>query len=208
MFLQTLPPVARQLLRQLGQIPLHPFYLAGGSAAALHLGHRVSVDLDFFTPQPQYDVQALAQQLQTIGHLTIQQQSQNTLIGQLRDVRISFFSYPYPLLTEPAILEKVQIAQLLDIALMKLIAISQRGTKRDFVDLYYICQHNYDLEELLQQTPAKYPSITYPSYHLLRALVYFADAEGDEPPQILVPFDWSQVKQFFEAQANRLIQAL
>ncbi len=209
MFVQTLPAAARQLLTQLGQIPLmHPFYLAGGSAAALHLGHRISVDLDFFTHQPQYEVDLLVQQLQAIGHLNVQQQNQNTLIGQLRDVRLSFFSYPYPLLTEPASWENVQIAQLLDIALMKLVAISQRGTKRDFVDLYFICQHGYDLAQLLQQTSQKYPSITYPSYHLLRALVYFADAEGDETPQMLVPFDWDQVKGFFQDRVKRLTRAL
>jgi hypothetical protein len=209
MFLNTLPADARQLLTRLGQQPpLRPFYLAGGSAAALHLGHRVSVDLDFFTRQDHYEAEPLVQHLQAIAHLDVQQQSRGTLVGRLGGVRISFFVYPYPLLAEPAELEGCQVAQLLDIALMKLIAISQRGTKRDFVDLFFICQHGYVLGELLRQIPLKYTTISYPSYHLLRALVYFADAEKDESPQMLVPFEWEQAKRFFEAQVKQLTQGL
>jgi hypothetical protein len=209
MFLNTLPADARQLLTQLGQQPLvRPFYLAGGSAAALHLGHRVSVDLDFFTRQDHYEAEPLVQHLQAIAHLDVQQQSRGTLVGRLGGVRISFFVYPYPLLEEPVELEGCRVAQLLDIALMKLIAISQRGTKRDFVDLFFICQHGYALGELLRQIPLKYVTVSYPSYHLLRALVYFADAEKDESPQMLAPFEWDQAKRFFEAQVKRLTQDL
>jgi hypothetical protein len=209
MFLNTLPANARQLLAQLSQQPLvRPFYLAGGSAAALHLGHRISVDLDFFTQQDHYEAEPLIQNLQAIAHLDIQQQSRGTLVGRLGGVRVSFFVYPYPLLAEPAELEGCRIARLLDIALMKLIAISQRGTRRDFVDLFFICQHGYDLGELLRRIPLKYTTVSYPSYHLLRALVYFADADKDESPQMLAPFEWDQAKHFFEAQVRQLTQDL
>ena len=209
MFLNTLPDSARQLLRQLGQHPVvQPFYLAGGSAAALHLGHRISVDLDFFAQQDHYEAEPLIQCLQTIARLDIQQQSRGTLVGRLGGVRVSFFIYPYPLLNSPTQLEECDIAQLLDIALMKLIAISQRGTKRDFVDLYFICQNGYDLGELLRKVPLKYTTVSYPSYHLLRALAYFADADEDEPPQMLVPFEWEEAKHFFESQVKRLSQDL
>jgi len=196
-------------LSQLGQEPLlRSFYLAGGSAVALHLGHRISIDLDFFTLQDDYAAESLTQQLRAIGHLDIQQQSRGTLIGLLRGVRISFFSYPYPTLAEMAALDNVVVAHLLDIALMKLVAISQRGTKRDFIDLYFICQHGYRLDDLLRQIPEKYRAVSYSSYHLLRSLAYFADAEEDETPHMLVPFEWDHVKQFFEDEARRLAQQL
>ena len=209
MFLNTLPANARQLLRQLGQqFLVQPFYLAGGSAAALHLGHRISVDLDFFTLQDNYETEPLIQCLQTIAHLSIQQQSRGTLAGRLGDVRVSFFIYPYPLLAEPADLDGCRVAQLMDIALMKLIAISQRGTMRDFIDLFFICQNGYDLGELLRQIPLKYTTVSYPSYHLLRALVYFADADEDESPKMLAAFEWDNAKRFFEAQVIQLTQDL
>lgn len=206
MFLNTLPAQARQLFKSLGQEPLaDSFYLAGGSALALHLGHRVSVDLDFFTSE-HYESESLFQQLQAIGKLNIHQQSQGTMIGKLNDVRISFFTYPYSLLEEFVEIDGVRIATLLDIALMKLIAIAQRGAKRDFVDLYFICQHGYSLKYLLTRLSEKYPEVPYPSSHLLRALTYFDDADADISPQVLVPYDWSQVKQFFQTEVPILIK--
>lgn len=209
MFVNTLPANARQLLGQLGREPLIvSFYLAGGSAAALHLGHRISVDLDFFTTRDHYEAEPLTQQLRTIGHFSIQQQSRGTLIGSLAGVRVSFFSYPYPLLMQTVDLDGVAIAHLLDIALMKLIAISQRGTKRDFVDLYFICQQGYQLDDLLRRVAGKYQGVSYSTYHLVRALAYFVDAEEDEPPSMLVPLDWSEVKRFFEDQVQYLMQRL
>jgi hypothetical protein len=209
MFLDTLSADARQLLIRLGRQPLlRTFYLAGGSAAALHMGHRISVVLDFFTQQDHYETEPLIQHLQTIAHLEIQQQNRGTLVGRLGDVRISFFVYPYPLLAEPEELEGCRVAQLLDIALMKLIAISQRGTKRDFVDLFFICQKDYNLGELLRQIPLKYTTVSYPAYHILRALVYFFDADEDESPQMLATFYWDQAKRFFEDQVKQLTRDL
>jgi len=209
MFVNTLPGDTRQLLKQLGQEPLmSSFYLAGGSAAALHLGHRTSIDLDFFTSRSEYEAESLTQQLRLVGPLVIQQQRRGTLIGLLENVRVSFLSYPYPVLAELAELDGIAIAHLLDIALMKLIAISQRGTKRDFIDLYFICQHGYRLDDLLRKASEKYQTVSYSSYHLLRALTYFADAEEDETPRMLVPFDWNDAKQFFEGESRRLVQRL
>jgi len=121
---------------------------------------------------------------------------------------VSYFTYPYPLLEETLSLAKVRVASLLDIALMKLIAIGQRGTKRDFVDLYFICQSGWQLADLLQQIPQKYRTVSYPSYHLLRALAYFEDAERDVSPQMLVEWDWAAVKEFFEGEVRVLVDRL
>jgi hypothetical protein len=208
-FLDTLSSEARQLLTRLAREPqVRSFYLAGGSAAALHLGHRISVDLDFFTEQDDYQAELLIQRLQAVGLLEIQQQSRGTLNARLAGVRISFFVYPYPLLAEMMELDGIRVAGLLDIALMKLATISQRGAKRDFVDLYFICHSGYTLDDLLRRVAEKYPTVSYPSYHLLRALVYFADAEADESPSMLVSWDWTEIKRFFEDEVRRLMQEL
>jgi hypothetical protein len=197
------------ILKKVARLPeIDEFYLAGGSAAALYLGHRVSVDLDFFTEQESYQVEPLLQSIQDVGTLHLQQQSRGTLIGLLDDVQISFFAYPYPLLKDFENLEEIRIASLLDISLMKIVAISQRGKMRDFVDLYFVCQENFALGDLLQRIPQKYPGVTYPSYHLLRSLVYFADAEDDIPPRSLIDWDWEEIKGFFKKEAKAIMQRM
>ena len=207
MFVETLPVDTRHLLEHVGQLPaVVPFYLAGGSAIALHLGHRTSVDLGFFTQQDDYEAEPLIQQLQRVGHLVIRQQSRGTLSATLEGTLISFFVYPYPVLEEFQTVWNVRVTGLLDLALMKLAAIGQRGAKRDFVDLYQICHSGCALGALLRRMPDKFPNVTYPSYHLLRALAYFEDAEPDSMPQMLTPLEWADVRRFFEAEVRRLMR--
>jgi hypothetical protein len=209
MFLQALPDHVRSLLKRLGELPtVAEFYLAGGSALALHLGHRISVDLDFFTPQEDYEQEPLIRELQRVGDLAVRQQRPGTLNAILEGMSISFFIYPYPLLEEFHTLWGIRVAGVLDLALMKLAAIGQRGRKRDFIDLYFICRSGTSLDHLLARMPEKFPRVAYPSYHFLRALAYFQDAEGDEMPQMLVPCRWSEVKRFFQAEVRRLMGEL
>jgi hypothetical protein len=182
-FLSTLVPRARDLLEQISGTPVASgFYLAGGSAVALHLGHRVSVDLGFFTPSEHYEAEPLLQALRGLGRVAIQQQGTGTLVASVDDVQVSFFVYPYPVLDPFAGLDLARIASLLDLGLMMVVAISQRERMRDFIDLHAVCRSGHDLASLFGRLPAKYPGISLPTYHLLRALVYFDDAEQDPPP--------------------------
>jgi len=207
MFFKTLPPAAQRLFARLGRRPeMDAFYLAGGSAAALHLGHRVSVDLDFFSPEV-FDPAALVSHLSDIGPIAVQQESRGTFVGQLAGTQVSFFYYAYPLLEADTPCRGVRVASLLDIALMKLAAISQRGRRRDFVDLYCICKSGYALADLLRRVPEKYATLSYPSYHLLRALAYFDDAEEDPPLRMLKPAAWARVKRFYEDAVRQLADA-
>ena len=206
MFLDTLDPPTRLVFQQLGREPLiSAFFLAGGSALALHLGHRISLDLDFFSMRD-YSMPELLARLQSLGRLSTESQSPDTFVGELNGVKLSFFTYPYPLLGEVEICEGVGIASTLDIALMKIAAIGQRGRKRDFVDLYHLCRQGFTLDELLRDMPRKFPNIEYPSYHLLRALTYFDDAEADQMPQMLKPSEWKAVRQYFSGQVSRLLE--
>ena len=208
MFLDTLDPPTRLLFQQLGKEPLiSSFFLAGGSALALHLGHRISIDLDFFSPSA-YSMPELINHLQLLGHLSIESQSADTLIGELNNVKVSFFTYPYPMIEETIVCEGVQLASLLDIALMKIAAVGQRGTRRDFIDLYFLCQQGFTLAGLLERMPQKFPNVTYPSYHLLRALAYFDDADRDEMAKMLKPVEWETIREFFASEANRLLDSL
>jgi len=209
LFINTLTEAAFRTLKKVAQLPQIPeFYLAGGSAAALYLGHRVSIDLVFFTERQSYQSEPLIQSIQGVGNLYLQQQSQGTLVGLLDEVQISFFTYPYGLLGITENLEGIRIASLLDISLMKIIAISQRGKMRDFIDLYFLCQEKFTLGDLLNFIPRKYPAINYPSYHLLRSLVYFSDAEDDAPPRSITEWDWNEIKEFFNNEVKIIMQQM
>ena len=208
MFFRAFPAPARRVFTRLGREPfLRAFYLAGGSAAALHLGHRVSMDLDFFTDEP-FSPATLTSGLQAIGPLAIQQQKADTLVALFGGAQISFFHYPYALLETPTSYRGIRIASLLDIGLMKIIAISQRGRRRDFVDLYAITQPHYPLRDILKRLSEKYPSLSYPPYHLLRALAYFDDAEKDPPLQMLADCSWRKVRAFFTKQVDELAKQI
>src|SRR3990167_8536501 len=117
-----------------------PFYLAGGTALALQFGHRISVDLDFFIPEL-FDVKKLINDLSKVGNLEIEDESDITFNGSLDGVKISFFKYNYPLLFETKDFKGVKLADERDIGAMKIEAISNRGSKKDFVDMYVLSKN-------------------------------------------------------------------
>jgi hypothetical protein len=208
MFVQALPKGTRGNLALLAKPGLTtPFYLAGGTAAALHLGHRISVDLDFFGPEP-FDSAQLAAQLSDLGKFRLERLAEDTLLGELRGIRISFFRYRYPLIAEPVSVLGITVASLEDLAAMKLDAISRRGTRRDFIDLYFSAQSGLTLPEALQWYQRKYAGLNLNLVHLVKSLAYFADAEADPMPQMLVDLSWDEVKRFFEREARSLFKTL
>jgi hypothetical protein len=87
---------------------------------------------------------------------------------------------------------------------MKLAAIAGRGSRKDFVDLYFICRECFPLREAFTFLAAKFPAQQYDLYHLLRSLTYFADAEAEPMPRLRQPVTWDQIKRFFIAEAARL----
>jgi predicted nucleotidyltransferase component of viral defense system len=178
---------------------LSSFYLAGGTALALRLGHRTSVDLDFFT-EPPFDEARLIESLVEIGWLEIFQKESQSVIGMLDGVKFSFLKYPYPLLQPSTTFRGTQVAAVEDIACMKLDALSSRGTKRDFVDLYCIAKQ-LPLLKLLSLFQQKYAAVHYNILHVKKSLVYFDDAEGDPLPDMRVPIEWNKVKEFFKREA-------
>lgn len=180
------------------------FYLAGGTALALQLGHRLSLDLDFFTKE-EFNGRDLVQRLRLLGDQVVDQISEFTLIGQLDGVKISFFRYPYPLLKTFETYHQAPLASLQDIACMKLDAIASRGTKRDFIDLYFICQTGLDLQHILSDFDVKYTGVQYNRIHLLKSLVYFEDTLNDPMPKMNKPVKWELVMSYFKSRVPKLI---
>ena len=182
---------------------LADFYLAGGTGLALQLNHRVSLDLDFFTKKD-IDTKLLIQKIKNLGKFSVEKESENTLIGTFEGTRMTFLKYDYPLLFPLKKLERIKVADGRDIGCMKISAISSRGTKKDFIDLYFLCQKAISLRELLELFKKKYKSVDYNMMHILKSLVYFGDAEKDPLPKMISPISWKEVKNFFKAEIKKI----
>ncbi|MEI7989795.1 MAG: nucleotidyl transferase AbiEii/AbiGii toxin family protein [Chloroflexota bacterium] len=174
------------------------FYLAGGTALSIYFGHRASEDLDWFTMQVIANPLNLAQTMRTEGiDLITESFAEGTLHGSIHEVRMSFMSYPYALLQPPFIWTEMNcaLASLDDIACMKLVAVAQRGTKKDFIDLYILLQCYKSLSELLDLYRQKYASENITP--VLIGLVYFDDAELDPLP-LKWDVPWNDVKNYLQ----------
>ena len=194
-FPKTLPASTAKLLQQFAE--KHPdfvssFYLSGGTALSLQLGHRESEDLDFFTEEP-FEPIRVEQQLLSLGKLSDTELTRGTLNTYLDSVKLQFLEYPYRLL-EPFIQwEGIKLSSVLDIACTKLQTVGARGSKKDFFDLYFLLQQ-FTLQDLLMHSRKKYDPSHYSEPHILKSLVYFDDAESQPMPRMHIEVSWEKVK--------------
>ena len=168
------------------------FYLAGGTAVALHFGHRRSVDLDWFAPEFP-EPERLADELRDHGVRFITDSiAPGTLHGVVHGVRVTLLRHRYPMTSKlkTGFLD-IRIAGLADLAAMKLLALAQRGAKKDFVDIYALGRSR-SLRQMIRSYQAKY-SIDDLG-HVLRALVYFEDANRERMPRMFWKTRWRDVK--------------
>jgi len=204
MFTKTLLPDTFRAIQLTGQIPVfQTAYLAGGTSLALQIGHRISVDLDFFT-QEKFDENQLENTLKQIPGFEIRTKNWCTILGKIGDTSISLFYYAYPLLEKTITFEQLQLAQKSDLSAMKIGAVEDRGTRRDFIDLFYLAKE-YSLDQMLEFFDKKYRLLDDHLYPIIRALGYFEDAEMEtEMPRMLVDVSWPKVKDFFQKESLRL----
>ncbi len=182
---------------------LSKFYLAGGTAIALQFGHRKSIDLDFFSQLP-FNEEELLQQLIGIRGLSVISRMKETLHVHVKGTKVSFLGYSYKLLFPLKSFLGINIADPRDIACMKISAISSRGTKRDFIDLY-IAAKSYGLAELMKLFKQKFSEASYSTVHILKSLTYFDNAEKDPMPDMVIKVSWDEIKQFFSNEAPKLM---
>lgn len=188
--------VQTKALKRLGPFALRGgFYLGGGTAVALQLGHRRSVDFDWFTSGRLADPLRLAASLgQDRIPFTTGQIERGTLYGSVYRVRVSFFDYAYPLL-KPALSWKdysCPIASLADLASMKLAAIAQRGSKKDFVDIYALGKETFSLTDMLAFYRRKYD--IQDIGHILYGLSCFDQAEKERMPRMIWNVEWKEIR--------------
>jgi Nucleotidyl transferase AbiEii toxin, Type IV TA system len=200
---EVISPAVASAARTVVRRPsLRDFYLAGGTALALHRGHRRSVDLDFFSAKT-FDEDQLIASLQDTPDLAVVSKSPQTLHLHVAGTKISLIGYNYPLLFPLAEFQGIMVADLRDIACMKLSTLASRGSRRDFVDLYVVAQQ-YGLAHVIELFQQKFAHANYNLLHVRKSLVYFVDAEKEPMPDMLVPLSWGEVKDFFLAEVGRI----
>jgi predicted nucleotidyltransferase component of viral defense system len=180
------------------------FYLAGGTALAIQLNHRESIDLDWFVKDC-FSNNKIIELLSGIGEFKLNQEEEGTIHGVLDDVKISFLQYRYDLQFPLVEFKGVKIADEKDIAAMKLDAISSRGTKKDFIDLYFLLR-KYSLEDLLKIFEKKYSDIKYNKVHLLKSLAFFEDAEDEPMPIMIEDIDWNEMKKELQEKTEDFLK--
>src|SRR3989344_256985 len=209
--LDILPDVTRKAFLKCATNPLFSsggWYLAGGTALALQVGHRRSVDLDFFTVEKSFDEKKIEEALSISGIWKTTSLDRGTLYGEFGKAKMSLIAYPFVTFSQPSLkIGTVSIVKPEDIAAMKIVAICQRGKKRDFFDLYWISLHIQNLEKSIEAAQNQY-SVKQNPTHILKSLVYFADAEDDPAPEIYFKASWKEVKSFFMEQIPRITKNL
>ena len=206
---EVLTHEAKQVISKLSYVIPQTFYMAGGTCLALQLGHRISIDFDFFT-QEEFSENSRTQlinKLKNLGSFEIIENKEGTLHARLNNVQLSFFYYPYKLLKPTVSWQKIRLAQLEDIAPMKLNAIIGRGSKKDFIDLFMISK-KIRLKKIFALCVKKFSN--YPSFYLqaARALVFFNDADREPMPKMLINLNWDDIKLFFETEIKKIMNAL
>jgi predicted nucleotidyltransferase component of viral defense system len=189
---------------------IRDFYLAGGTALALQIGHRISTDLDWFsTSQPlvSSERESICQIMRESKDFELVSEQDGLLFTRLFQTDVSFICKHHSLVEQTVDFHGVRLASPTDIGLMKLAAINSRGSRRDFIDLY--CLREFiSLDRLLELAPSKYRD--RPSFLSVaaRALAYFEEAEAQPMPRMLISIQWPDVRHYCEAASRKLTRRL
>ena len=172
--------------------------LVGGTALALQIGHRISVDLDFFG---KFEFSKIDDKIfQKYDRIEYFRKSKNINVIEINDIKVDFVNYTYPWLKEPYVEEGIRMAQPEDIAAMKIAAITNRGTRKDFVDLYFLLKM-FSFEKIMQLYNEKYFDAS--SFLALKSLTYFADAENDNSVNMIDNINWEEVKEVISEEVRK-----
>ena len=196
----AVPESVRELLLRLASHgALRDFALGGGTSLALRYGHRVSVDLDFFTTRD-FSADELLAGLELDG-ATVVGRATNSLTVDACGVKLDFLRHAYRVLEPTERIDGIALVSLPDLAAMKLNAIANRGAKKDFFDWALLLDH-FTLQQMIGIFSEKYPA-TDP-FTVIRSLVWFVDAEMEPDPVSLTGLTWELVK----AKASQAVATL
>ncbi len=192
------------VLKSLFKLPeLNETRLVGGTALALLFGHRTSIDIDLFGT---VNFQELINNdaFRKVGSYSINKNSKSILSAHINQVKVDLVNYNYPWLENYMETEGLRLAGIKDIGAMKIAAITGRGTKKDFIDLHFLLQE-FSIDELMSFYRQKYADGS--EFLVLKSLVYFADAENQEPPTMFSKISWTKIKASVSAAVHQYINA-
>jgi len=174
--------------------------LVGGTALALQIGHRKSIDLDLFgqVEMEELPVKELFEDFTSVETI---KKSANINIFEINGVKVDFVNYTYPWLQDEVRIDGIRLAQIQDIAAMKLAAITGRGSKKDFVDLYFLLKI-MKLVDIISFYNQKYFDAS--TYLAMKSLTYFDDADQDMELDMLIETDWEEVKKTIREEVIEL----
>lgn len=195
------PELMELLIKLMNENAFSGFNLAGGTALALQIGHRNSVDIDMFgsseiKPALFYDI------LSGFGEIAERQRSTNIYISEINKIKVDFVNYSnFPQIDEIIEIQGIRMFTPKEIAAMKLNAISGRGSKKDFIDLYFLLK-TFTLEEMIGFYREKYTDAS--EFMMLKSLSYFGDADLQPEPKVFKEFNWDECKNTILQEVNKL----
>lgn len=202
LYKETVEPGTLELIEKLqADSILEDFYLVGGTALALQIGHRTSIDIDLFT-KSDIDIVNLIEHLESNYEFSLHFSHKNTLKGIINGIFVDLLKHDYKYVTKPVIVEGIRMLDKPDIAAMKVNAISGNGTRvKDFVDVYFLLKA-YSFEEIIHYYSLKYNKRN--TFHAIKSLTYFNDVdEGEWPNMITEPrLNLKEVKRLIMKKRN------
>ena len=206
LYKETVESSTLELLNSLQSQPyLVGFYLVGGTALALRIGHRRSVDLDLFS-NFSFDVVQLLENLTADYNFNLFFSANNTIKGSIDNVKVDFISHRYPFISEPVVEEEIEMLSFQDIIAMKLNAISANGQRvKDFIDIFYLIR-SFSIEQMIGFYKKKYTQ--YNEVSVLKSLVYFDDIDFNDWPEITAEpnLKWHVVKNELEKSVKKYLK--
>ena len=176
------------------------FLLVGGTSLALQIGHRNSIDIDLFG-ESEIDEELFSRTLNEFGTFEVFKRSKNILFTSVNGVKVDFVNYQYPLLRKHLIIDGIRMASKEDIAAMKLNAILGRGSKKDFIDLFFLLNY-FSLNQMIEFYVQKY--FDGSKFMVVKSLSYFSDADLDQTPPTFLDFNWEICKQKILEEVRKL----
>ena len=205
LYTSTVEPRTLGLLKSLMSEPdIIPFNLVGGTALSLQIGHRMSFDLDFFGFPTELNIPLISSVLQEYGMVEQLTASKNIYSAHVGEIKVDFVRYRYPMIKPFSTYDgSLRLAALEDIAAMKMAAITGRGRKKDFADLYFLLRH-FSMQEMIDFYLKKYSDGNL--FLLSKSLNYFEDADEDADLMLIKKSDWPTMKKTIETEVKKLFK--
>ena len=181
------------------------FILGGGTSLALRFGHRQSIDIDLFTVDP-FDSNLCINSLHNLfSDLEVVNRTTGSVCAVVSNCKVDILHHSYPLLYKPVVDEGIRFLSLPDLAAMKINAVTNRGSKKDFIDLLLLHENGISIDKALDYFCKKYGNAG--RFLAVRSLSWFEDAESEPDPVFLNGWIWKEVRKRIEKLVEDIIKS-